>query len=66
MIVKVRVFLGQIIMGILIMPSKKQKLPLEIIEEKFGKERPLKSDVKIKAYFNSKGYKSLSRLIEAK
>ena len=48
------------------MPVKKQKLPLEIIEQKFGKERPVKSDVKIRAYLDSKGFKSLSKLIEAK
>lgn len=45
---------------------KKQKPPFKIVEEKFGKEHTVKSDAQIKAYLNSKGYKSLSKLIEAK
>lgn len=48
------------------MPVKKQKLPFEIIEQKFGKDLQVNSDKKIKIYLNSKGYKSLSKLIEAK
>ena len=58
--------LRYLISDVIYMPVKIQKLPLEIVKEKFGEEPPVKSDIKIKAYLNSKGYKSLSKLIEAK
>ena len=45
---------------------KKQKTPVQIIEENFGKGPQVKSDKKIRIYLESKGYKSLSELIEAK
>lgn len=45
---------------------KKQKTTLQIIEKKYGKEPAVKSDVEIRRYLNKKGYKALSKLIEAK
>ena len=54
-----------VLSGITLM-IKKQKTPFKIVEEKFGKEPQRKSDEKIKAYLDSKGYQSLSKLIEAK
>lgn len=45
--------------------DKKQKTPLQIIEKKYGKEPKVQSDTNIKTYLNKKGYKSLSKLIEA-
>lgn len=40
-----------------------QKTPLQIIEEKYGKEPAVTSDLAIRKYLESKGYKSLSKLI---
>lgn len=48
------------------MPVKIQKTPLQIIEKKYGKEPVVQSDSEIRIYFQNKGLKSLSKLIEAK
>lgn len=45
---------------------KTKKTPLKVIEEKYGKEHIVGSDKEIIKYLNQKGYKSLSKLIEAK
>jgi hypothetical protein len=45
---------------------KKQKPPIKIVEEMYGKEAPMQSSKAIVSYLNKKGYSSLSKLIEAK
>lgn len=43
-----------------------QKTPLQIIEKRYGKGPSVTSDAKIRVYLDSKGHKSLSKLIEAR
>ena len=43
----------------------KDKSLLEVIESKYGKEPSVTSSSEIKAFLGKKGYKSLSKLIEA-